>query len=421
MAQPETVHRPEGHNNDMENTNLQHVFIIGCKGIPAAYGGFETFADKLASCQSDSGIRYHVACAAEPEDYDKTHRHYRYCHAFCTVFPWRRIGAGRAIVYDLEALAYFIRYVEKKQIPHPIFYILACRIGPWAGYFEKKIHSIGGKLYVNPDGHEFLRAKWSVPVRRYWKYSESLMVRHADMLICDSRHIRSYIRSEYQAYHPDTEFIAYGADITPSPISDEDQTLREWYDRHGIERGNYYLAVGRFVPENNYGTMIREFMRAQTDKKLVFITDAKGSFYEELKAQTHFERDARICFAGTVYDQALLKKIRENAYGSLHGHEVGGTNPSLLEALASTDLNLLFDVGFNREVARGSACYWTKEPGSLAGLIEEADAMPAVRIAAYGKRAKDRIKKYYSWEYITKEYESLFCRYNRRNDICVEL
>lgn len=405
------VQGPKGFSDDMKNTNLQHVFIIGCKGVPAAYGGFETFVDKLAVYQSDdSPIRYHVACAAEPEDYDKTRRQGGYCHASCTVFPWRRIGAARAVAYDLEALAYFVWFAGKMRYPHPIFYVLACRIGPWAGHFAKKIHAIGGKLYVNPDGHEFLRAKWSVPVRRYWKYSEKLMVKHADLLICDSSHIRSYIRSEYEAYHPNTEFIAYGADIVPSPLSDGDQTLQEWYKDHGVESGNYYLVVGRFVPENNYRTMIREFMRTQTDKKLVFITDAKGAFYEELNAQTHFERDARICFAGTVYDQALLKKIRENAYGYLHGHEVGGTNPSLLEALGSTKLNLLLDVGFNREVAQGSARYWTKEPGNLAGLLKEADAMTDAQIEAYGKKAKDRIQKYYSWELIVKKYETLFCK-----------
>lgn len=394
----------------MENTNLQHVFIIGCKGIPAAYGGFETFVDNLTAYQSQLHIRYHVACAAEPENYDDAKRHYKCHRALCTVFPWRRIGAARAVAYDLEALTYFIQYAKKKQIPHPIFYILACRIGPWANKFSKEIRKLGGYLYVNPDGHEFLRAKWNASVRRYWKYSEKLMVKYADLVICDSQHIRSYICSEYQSYHPNTEFIAYGADTAPSPLSDDDTKLMEWYRANGISKGSYYLAVGRFVPENNYGTMIREFMQAQTEKKLVFVTDAKGAFYEKLNMQTHFEKDPRICFAGTVYDQALLKKIREEACGYLHGHEVGGTNPSLLEALASTNVNLLLDVGFNREVAKDSACYWTKDTGSLAALIQDIDAMSDAQIAEYGKKAKNRIEKNYSWGYITKEYETLFCR-----------
>ena len=111
---------------------------------------------------------------------------------------------------------------------------------------------------------------------------------------------------------------------------------------------------------------------------------------------------------GTVYDQELLKKIRENAYGYFHGHEVGGTNPSLLEALGSTDLNLLLNVGFNREVAEDAALYWNKEDGNLAGLIEKADDMEPEKIAELGKKAKQRIREAYSWEHIVGKYEELF-------------
>ena len=111
---------------------------------------------------------------------------------------------------------------------------------------------------------------------------------------------------------------------------------------------------------------------------------------------------------GTVYDQALLKKIRENAYANFHGHEVGGTNPSLLEALGSTDLNLLLDVGFNREVAEDAAIYWTKENGNLSALIERADGMAPGEIPEYGKRAKSRVKEHYSWDKIVGDYENLF-------------
>ena len=103
-------------------------------------------------------------------------------------------------------------------------------------------------------------------------------------------------------------------------------------------------------------------------------------------------------------------KIRENAYGYFHGHEVGGTNPSLLEALGSTDLNLLLDVGFNREVAEAAALYWTKRDGNLAGLIDEAEEISGAIIQAMGKKAKRRIRDAYSWNYITRQYEELFLR-----------
>ena len=166
--------------------------------------------------------------------------------------------------------------------------------------------------------------------------------------------------------------------------------------------------VGRFVPENNYEIMIREFMRSNTKKLFVIITNVNDKFLDELESRLHFKKDKRIRFVGTVYDQELLKKIRENAYGYFHGHEVGGTNPSLLEALGSTDLNLLLDVSFNREVALDNALYWNKTEGNLASLIEKADLMPIEVIAEYGARAKERIATAYSWDFISSEYRKVF-------------
>ena len=127
-----------------------------------------------------------------------------------------------------------------------------------------------------------------------------------------------------------------------------------------------------------------------------------------MEEKLHYKADKRIKFVGTVYDQELLMKIRENAYGYFHGHEVGGTNPSLLEALGCTDLNLLLGVGFNREVAEDAALYWTKEPGNLARCIDEADKLPQDEITALGQKAKQRIKDAYSWQFIAAEYEKLF-------------
>lgn len=165
--------------------------------------------------------------------------------------------------------------------------------------------------------------------------------------------------------------------------------------------------MGRFVPENNYETMIREFMASESKRDFALVTGVGDSFLAELERKTHFKSDPRIKFVGTVYDQELLKKIREQAYGYFHGHEVGGTNPSLLEALASTRLNLLLDVGFNREVAEDSALYWTKKPGNLASLIDRADDMGKDEIEALDKGSIDVIRQRYSWRFITEKYEDL--------------
>ena len=148
---------------------------------------------------------------------------------------------------------------------------MACRIGPFAKYFYHKIHKLGGKVYLNPDGHEWMRAKWSKPVRQYWKISEQMMVKYSDLVICDSVNIEKYIHKCYdgkgiRGTNPQTTYIAYGADLTQSKLKDNDEKLLEWYYDKGLTKKNYYLVVGRFVPENSFEIMIREFMKSKSTK-----------------------------------------------------------------------------------------------------------------------------------------------------------
>ena len=384
---------------------MQHIFIVGSKGIPGAYGGYETFVDKLTEYhQHRDDMKYHVACK------DTENREEEYHNARCFHVKVPNIGPAQAIYYDVAALNNCCKYIKKHNIQNPIVYILACRIGPFMKGFTKKIHKLGGKVYVNPDGHEWLRAKWPAPVRKYWKISEQMMTKHADLMVCDSKNIEKYIQETYADYKPESTYISYGAETRKSKLSDDDEKLLAWYEEKGLTAKGYYLVVGRFVPENNYETMIREFMASKTDKIFALITNVSDGFLNELEEKTGFRKDKRIQFVGTVYDQELLMKIRENAYGYFHGHEVGGTNPSLLEALGCTDLNLLLGVGFNREVAEDAALYWSKEPGDLARLIEKADAMTAEARAELGEKAKKRIADAYSWQFIADEYEKLFLK-----------
>lgn len=382
---------------------MKDIFIIGSKGIPAQYGGFETFVENLTGQAVSGELRYHVACMGEKEEV------FSYHGAECFRVKVPHIGPAKAVYYDLAAFRRCLRMIREGHMEAPVVYVLACRIGPFVGRLARRLRRMGGRLYVNPDGHEFMRAKWNALIRRYWKYSEGGMVKHADLLICDSRNIERYIKTEYRKMHPATTYIAYGTNVAET--AEPDQALYDWYGRFGLKRKEYYLVVGRFVPENNYETMIREFMTTDTGKQLVFITNVEhNSFYEHLKEQTHFDMDERIVFAGTVYDGKLLTRIRANAYGYLHGHEVGGTNPSLLEALGATELNLLLDVGFNREVAEDGAVYWNKKPGNLASLIYEADHMSPERRRLLGERAKARMERAYSWSGIVEQYERLFLK-----------
>ena len=387
---------------------MQHIYIIGSKGIPGTYGGYETFVDKLTEYhQNNVDIKYHVACKSTENG------EFVYHNARCFKVKVPNIGAAQAIYYDVLALNKCCKHIKKNRIKNPIVYILACRIGPFAAYFQSTIHNLGGQVYLNPDGHEFLRAKWSTLVRKYWKISEKMMIKHADLIICDSMSIEKYIHESYKKYNPNTTFIAYGAETKKSILSDEDQKLKGFYQKKGLSKKSYYLVVGRFVPENNFETMIREFMKSESKKDFVIITTVNDAFLEELEKKLHFKNDKRIKFVGTVYDQELLKKVRENAYGYLHGHEVGGTNPSLLEALGSTNLNLLLDVGFNKEVGEDAALYWNKKTGNLSTLVDEVEQMKIEDIAEFGKKAKKRIVEAYSWKYIVGEYEKVFLKFKK--------
>lgn len=396
---------------------MQHIFIVGSKSL-GAYGGYETFVNKLTLYhQNTKELKYHVACKANGdgsmdekglENITKINNtEFSYHNARCFKINVPNIGPAQAIYYDVAALNECCKYIRKNNINNPIVYILACRIGPFAKHFRNKINKLGGKIYVNPDGHEWMRKKWSAPIRKYWKISEQMMVKNSDLLICDSKNIQKYIQETYRKYTPKTTFIAYGAETRKSTLADNDKKLHDWYLGNGLSSKSYYLVVGRFVPENNYEIMIREFMKSKSNKDFAIITNVNDKFLKELESKLHFRTDPRIKFVGTVYDQELLMKIRENAYGYFHGHEVGGTNPSLLEALGSTDLNLLLDVGFNREVAENTALYWNKNHKNLASLIEKCDQMDIEEIKNYGINAKTRIKKRYSWNAISNQYFKL--------------
>lgn len=408
-----------------QNRDIQHVYLVGAKSL-GAYGGYETFVYKLTEYhQNNKKIKYHIACKANGDGYMDESKlegaalindhEFEFHNAHCFKINVPQIGPAQAIYYDVAALKMCCEHIRKNHIQHPIVYIMACRIGPFARHFYKEIHQLGGQVYLNPDGHEWMRAKWSAPIRKYWKISEQMMVKYSDLAICDSVNIEKYIHACYdgkgiKGRNPKTTFIAYGADLTLSKLADDDEKLVNWYKEKGLTKKNYYLVVGRFAPENSFEVMIREFMKSHSKKDFALITNVNDKFLNELEEKLHFKRDKRIKFVGTVYDQELLKKIRENAFAYFHGHTVGGTNPSLIEALGSTDLNLLVDVGFNREVAEDCALYWSRDDGSLAKLIDSSDQLNENQIAEMGRKAKARVAAEYTWNKICGQYEEVFVK-----------
>lgn len=380
-----------------------HVFIVGSKGIPARYGGFETFAENLTAGKISPAIMYHVSCMNNDE------KHFEHNGADCFNVRVPLPGAPGRIFHVGLVLNQVEAWARQHTGEQVIVYILGCRIGPLLIPHAGKLHKLGVRICCNPDGLEWKRSKWSAPAKAFLRFCEKCLVENSDLVICDSINIEKYIQKSYGHRVKATTYIAYGAHVEKSTCSEE--KLQAWYAEHGLQKDGYYLIVGRFVPENNYETMITEFMRSNTKRDCVIITNVeKNKFYTELAEKTGFEKDPRIKFVGTVYDQQLLKKIREEAHAYIHGHEVGGTNPSLLEAMASTKLNLLLDVGFNKEVGQDGALYWSKESGSLARLLNHADSLPPEETARLEMEGKQQISKRYLWSTIIQQYESVFAR-----------
>lgn len=379
---------------------MRHIFIIGSRGLPAQYGGFETFVEELISHQKSSDLLYHVACLSEED----SGRHFSYKGADCFTINPPKIGSARVIAYDIMAIRYCLKWIAKKQIERPIFYILGNTIGAFMAPLKKAIQQCGGVLYVNPDGLEWRRSKWTKPVQMYLKTAEKAMTRLADLIVADNQGIETYLKSRYPWVI--TRFIAYGTSLQASSLTKSHQKVRAFFEKWQSREDDYYLIVGRFVPENNYEIMLKAYMATKTSKKLLIVCNYQDNpYFEQLKQSTQCDQDARIQFVGTVYDKELLTYLRQHAYAYIHGHEVGGTNPSLLEALAHTATNLVLDVDFNRHVAADTALYWQKDKTSLTTLIDQVDSKGEDSL---GMAAKERMRRYYSWEKIINDYEALF-------------
>ena len=381
-----------------KNSMKKHVFIIGSRGLPAKYGGFETFVEELVKHQSNKNIKYHVACQSENSDKGRPGEHFDYLGADCFVIKVPNIGPARVIAYDMLAINIALKFCKEEQIEEPIFYILGNTIGGFIGHFVKKIHKINGKVFVNPDGLEWKRTKWPMPVRSYLKYAEKKMVKKSDLIISDNSGIKDYLTAEYGKIN--SEIIAYGTEKISSDLT-ESKTLVKY------KVSDYYLIVGRFVPENNYETLIKAFMESATERDLVIITNHEGNaYFEELRKKTQFDKDLRIKFVGTVYDQNELRYIREQAFAYLHGHEVGGTNPGLLEAMWSTQVNVVLGVNFNRMTAGDSVIYFDKE--NLLTVLTSVEVLSEDERLVLQKKAKKIINEKYTWEHVCNQYEELF-------------
>ena len=357
------------------------IGIIGTVGVPGRYGGFETLADQLVRQLGDQ-FRFSVACSArdlppgspQPSLWEGARLHY---------FPLRANGA-QSIPYDLWSMLRLGPEVD-------LFLVLGVSAGPFIPLIRRWF---GKPVIAHIDGQEWKRPKWSRPVKTYLKWAEHMAVRHADAVIADNAGIQAYVHT---AYGRDSHLIAYGGDHAQrSPLQPE-ALARFPFLRHA-----YACKVCRIEPENQIDTVLTAFA-AQDQLPLVLIGNWDHSAYgQELRAR--FRHYPHLHLLDPIYEPGLLNQIRGHAALYVHGHAAGGTNPSLVEAMALGLPILANDVVFNQATTEGQAAYFA-DPASLGQQLRQL-GLPARQ--ALGQEMAAIAARRYTWAGVAAQYADLF-------------
>lgn len=361
-----------------------HIVIIGDRGIPARYSGFSTLVEELAvGLVRDHGMDVTVHCRSP---YYET-RPPAYQGVRCRYLPAPGGKSFESIVHSNMAIAdAALRGFD-----------LAFVVDPGNGPFVLPLKARGVPVVIHTDGLGWQRRKWSPLQQRYYRWSEQVSARLATWLVTDSRAMQDYYRAQYDA--PST-YIPYSGEVGDAPDSAA-------LARYGVTPGDYYLVVARMEPENNVDHIIREYRASGISRPLVVVGSVPyDSAYARAVAA---EDDGQVRCVGGVFDSAALNALYRHCAAYLHGHEVGGTNPSLLRAMHWGAPCIPIDVVFHRENLGGDALYFAKEPGHLAALLRAIDGQPEQR-AALGRAAQVRAGRHFRWDAVTDAYAQLFRR-----------
>lgn len=364
------------------------IVVFGARGVPAGWGGFDTFVTELAPRLVEAGHQVTLYCMPKytgPE-VDDQFRGVRIVR-LPTVYGKFTESVLHEFLSSLHAL------VRRRE---DIYYILGCRTA-WA-YLPHLL--LRRRLVINTDGLEWQRRKWPPVARAYYRLSYWLARHISRHLVSDSKEIKKLYIEEYGLQNA---FLTNGGHVLK--VEDEARH-REILAGYGVEPGSYYLVACRMEPDQNIDTIIREFEHSSVKEQLIIAGGAsyKSAYLEGLQ-QT---KDPRVRFLGPVYEPGHIEALHLGAKAYIHGHEFGGTNPSLLKAMGCGNLVLAHDVRFNREVLGGNGLLWTKDPGSLSAALGYADRDAAALQAKAATACPERIAQYYSWDKVARDHERYF-------------
>ncbi|MDB5230099.1 MAG: Alpha-D-GlcNAc alpha,2-L-rhamnosyltransferase [Chitinophagaceae bacterium] len=359
------------------------IAIIGSRGYPSTYGGYETFVKELSERLVKKDIEVTV-----------------YCHrALYDVKPKKINGIELRYVAGLQTKSL-------SQVTHSFFSIIhACfskadlllvvnaANGPW-GIFTR---IFGKRAIINVDGIEWKRPKWARMAKAYFYFSAWLATKLYNKVVTDADAMKELYKKTFQA---DSTMIAYGANIR---YSSHPELITKW----NLERHEYYLIVGRLIPDNNADILLQGYIAADTKKKLVVVGDVPyaDAFAASIKATHHPD----IIFTGHIKEANILAELYHNCFAYLHGHEYGGTNPAMLKALAYGCAILALDTPFNKEMLDNGryGIFFKKDIQSLSGKMHSLENNELL-VSDMREKAREGITKKYNWDEITDNYISLF-------------
>jgi len=357
------------------------IGIIGTRGIPNEYGGFEQFAEIFGKLMSERGHEITVYCSSAHSFREKSYHNIQLIHCY-DLEP--SLGTAGQFVYDLNCIL-----DSRKRNFDIILQLGYTSSSVWTWLFPRT-----ALLVTNMDGLEWKRTKYSNPVQWFLRHAEGWAAKYSDHLIADSEAIAAYL---HKVYRKPSAYLPYGAKLFhPQPQDVKQLTTLE------LEARQYDLMVARFEPENHVATILDSY--ATCGKKLVAVGDHTRTGFGR-KLFSIFRHHKNILFTGGIFNMQLLNILRYHSRLYLHGHSVGGTNPSLLEAMAANALIAAHGNDFNKSVLKEHAFYFQDEQQLMSIISQTIDK---ANYRSWLDANTKAIKETYNWETIVAEYERLF-------------
>lgn len=356
------------------------VSIIGTKGIPAKYGGFESLVEYLTKFL---GEKYDITVFCSSESKFLSKRIKKYNNANLKYLPINANGI-QSIIYDIVSIIQSLFFADTLLI----LGVSGCLILPFVKLLSSK------KIIVNIDGLEWKRQKWGKFAKWFLKYSEKKAVKCADIIIADNKVIQDYVKEEYNV---DSSLIPYGSDHSLKiPLSDN------LINEYSFLKGDYAFKVCRIEPENNIHVILKAFSR-QTHLPLVVIGNWNNSSYSR-SLYNEFSDIENMILLDPIYEQNMLNQFRSNAFVYVHGHSAGGTNPSLVEAMYLELPVVSFDVMYNKETTHFKAKYF-KDEDELIRILEN---LFKDDLSTMGRDLGVIAREFYTWEKVSAKYAEHF-------------